>query len=289
MRFLLVDHVAEIQPGRYVRGTKKISPTDPLLSPAAAHQAACFPFSFVGETLGQLCLWNVMVTHDFHLRAVAGIVDAVRVHRPVFAGDTLALEAWIDHLDAASVVYHAAAHVGNVCVLDFEGAVGPLLPMTDFIARETVQAQWQQLLTPGATCHTDRLPQDAPPLHLHFDRILSCTPGQSLVAEKFISPDAPYFPDHFPNRPVLPLTVLLECIQTLAPTLLKTLSPTPQRYRLTQLSKIKMKEFIPPGATLTTTLSCQAHSPEHVLLKSQTAYNGKRFCTLELHFTQEPL
>ena len=41
-------------------------------------------------------------------------------------------------------------------------------------------------------------------------------PGISLIAEKRVTRAAPYFPDHFPNKPVLPMTVLLECKLNLA-------------------------------------------------------------------------
>ena len=45
-----------------------------------------------------------------------------------------------------------------------------------------------------------------------IDRVLSCEPRKSLVALKNVTYNEPFFPGHFPNRPVMPGVLMLEAI-----------------------------------------------------------------------------
>ncbi len=47
---------------------------------------------------------------------------------------------------------------------------------------------------------------------LLIDRVLECTPGESLTALKNVSYNEPYFVGHFPVRPVMPGVLLLEAL-----------------------------------------------------------------------------
>jgi len=47
---------------------------------------------------------------------------------------------------------------------------------------------------------------------LLIDRVLECTPGESLTALKNVSYNEPYFMGHFPVRPVMPGVLLLEAL-----------------------------------------------------------------------------
>ncbi len=54
----------------------------------------------------------------------------------------------------------------------------------------------------------DRLPQRYPLLLV--DRVLECEPGKRIVALKNVSANEPYFPGHFPRRPIMPGVLILE-------------------------------------------------------------------------------
>lgn len=47
---------------------------------------------------------------------------------------------------------------------------------------------------------------------LLVDRILECNPGESLRALKNVTVNEPFFPGHFPNRPVMPGVMILEAL-----------------------------------------------------------------------------
>lgn len=286
MRFLFVDRVLELVPGKYIRGIKHITRDDPYLCQDGQNKLYFVP-SLMGEALGQLAAWNIMVSNDFTLRPVAGLAICARLHRPAYVGETLLLESFIDRLDDAAVQYHSIARVADEVVFTLDGAIGPLLPMEDFIDRNVVRQQFAEIDRPGdwpcAMTSTTELDVEstirvAPML---FDRILSSEPGVSLCAEKRITRAAPYFPDHFPNKPVLPLTVLLECKLNLAKEFVSR-AGFAKPYRVKEMRKIKMGEFVHPGDVLVCSISIKRHDDEQLVLTYRTEVEGRRVCVLDM-------
>lgn len=55
-----------------------------------------------------------------------------------------------------------------------------------------------------------RLPHRYP--FLLVDRVLECHSGKTIRALKNVSINEPYFPGHFPHRPVLPGVIILEAL-----------------------------------------------------------------------------
>jgi 3-hydroxyacyl-[acyl-carrier-protein] dehydratase len=55
-----------------------------------------------------------------------------------------------------------------------------------------------------------RLPHRYP--FLLVDRVLECSAGQSIRALKNVTVNEPFFPGHFPHRPVLPGVIILEAL-----------------------------------------------------------------------------
>jgi len=47
---------------------------------------------------------------------------------------------------------------------------------------------------------------------LLIDRVLECRPGQSIRALKNVTFNEPYFPGHFPSRPVMPGVMIIESL-----------------------------------------------------------------------------
>src|SRR3990170_8126801 len=72
----------------------------------------------------------------------------------------------------------------------------------------------------------EHLPQRFPLLMV--DRVLECEPGKRIKALKNVSANEPYFPGHFPNRPVMPGVLILECMaQAAAILVFRTLGTRP--------------------------------------------------------------
>jgi len=47
---------------------------------------------------------------------------------------------------------------------------------------------------------------------LLLDRVISCIPGESIVAIKNVSINEPFFQGHFPGRPVMPGVLIIEAM-----------------------------------------------------------------------------
>ena len=289
-RFLFVDRIIHCIPGSVVQGIKHITPDDAYLC-QDEQERACFIPSLIGETLGQLAAWNVMQANDFTQRPVAGVVASARLHRSAYVGETLFLESWIDALDDKAVQYHSAARVGDELVFSIEGALGPLLPMEDFIDPLLVRKQFDEINRPGdwPTVAVNDASSSFFSTHvmrhrLCFDRILACEPGQHLIAEKRITRAAPWFPDHFPNKPVVPLTVLLECKLNLAREFVAR-SAFSSSFQVKELRKIKMSEFVHPGDVVTSSIRVKSHDNNELILVFRSDVNNKRVCVLEVVMT----
>jgi 3-hydroxyacyl-[acyl-carrier-protein] dehydratase len=67
---------------------------------------------------------------------------------------------------------------------------------------EAVQLDMQAIL--------ERLPHRYP--FLLVDRVLECRPGESIRALKNVTYNEPFFPGHFPGRPVMPGVMIIEAL-----------------------------------------------------------------------------
>lgn len=291
MRFLFVDRILDLSPGKSIRGLKHITYDDVFLS-FDSQGNLCFTPSLIGETLGQLAAWNVMYSNNFTKRPVAGIVSSAKLLRSVYIGDTIFLESIIEHLDDEAVQYRSIATVAGEEVFSIEGALGPLLPMDDFIDAELIKNQFDEIYRPGNFSPTedalyelikDSNRQVITP-HFSFDKVLSYEAGVYLKAQKNITRAAAYFNDHFPKKPVLPMTVLLECKINLISYFL-SLSDSKPSFKLQELRKIKMNDFVSPGDVVTTELRVKEHSEEKLIINFRSEVDGKRVCVLEAFLT----
>ena len=98
----------------------------------------------------------------------------------------------------------------------------------------------------------DHLPQRYPLLMI--DRVLECEPGKRIRALKNVSANEPYFPGHFPNRPVMPGVLILEAMAQAAGILVfRTLGTRPDDksvYYYAGIDKARFKRPVTPGDQL---------------------------------------
>lgn len=291
MSFLFVDSIVELVEGEYVKGIKHVTYDDLYLS-YDWEDNICFPSALIGETLGQLAAWNVMQCHDFELRPVAGIAANVTLLQAVKPGDTLVLESFIDKLDSEVVEYHSLASVNSQCVFKLGSALGPLLSMADFIDRPTVKNQFDQIIQTNLeanealtmqACQPIQQTRWQPKVHFDFDAILELKPGHSLSAVKLINKSAPYFADHFPLKPVMPMTVLLESQLRLARYFLLQ-SDLGQGLKKFEIRRAKMNEFVSPGSQVHCQLKLKSCSHDEIVIAFRSEVNGQRVCVAEAKF-----
>ncbi len=98
----------------------------------------------------------------------------------------------------------------------------------------------------------EHLPQRYPILMI--DRVLECEPGKRILALKNVSANEPYFPGHFPRRPVMPGVLILEAMAQAAGILVfRTQGTRPDDksvYYYAGIDNARFKKPVEPGDQL---------------------------------------
>jgi 3-hydroxyacyl-[acyl-carrier-protein] dehydratase len=96
------------------------------------------------------------------------------------------------------------------------------------------------------------LPQRFPILMI--DRVLECEPNKRILALKNVSANEPYFPGHFPHRPVMPGVLILEAMAQAAGILVfRSLGRKPDDksvYYYAGIDNARFKRPVEPGDQL---------------------------------------
>jgi 3-hydroxyacyl-[acyl-carrier-protein] dehydratase len=109
---------------------------------------------------------------------------------------------------------------------------------------EPVQLDMQAIL--------ERLPHRYP--FLLVDRVLECRPGESIRALKNVTYNEPFFPGHFPGRPVMPGVMIIEALAQAAGILcFVTANVFPDertRFYFVAIDKARFRRPVVPGDQL---------------------------------------
>ena len=99
---------------------------------------------------------------------------------------------------------------------------------------------------------------------LLVDRVLECVPGEYLVALKNVTANEPFFPGHFPERPVMPGVMILEVMaQATGILALRTLDEPPSEdsiYYFAGVDKARFRVPVLPGDQLIVRVEIVRHS-----------------------------
>ena len=109
---------------------------------------------------------------------------------------------------------------------------------------EAIQLDMQAIL--------ERLPHRYP--FLLVDRVLECRPGESIRALKNVTYNEPFFPGHFPDRPLMPGVMIIEALAQVAGILcFVTANVIPDhntRLYLVAIDKARFRRPVVPGDQL---------------------------------------
>ncbi len=98
----------------------------------------------------------------------------------------------------------------------------------------------------------DYLPHRYPMLLI--DRILECTPGESVLALKNVTVNEPFFSGHFPGQPVMPAVFILEAMAQatgiLALRSLEERPPADSIYYFVGVDRARFRHPVVPGDRL---------------------------------------
>ncbi len=89
---------------------------------------------------------------------------------------------------------------------------------------------------------------------LLVDRVLACEAGKSLLALKNVTYNEPFFPGHFPHRPVMPGVLIIEALaQACGILAFKTVAVVPDkdtRFYFVAIDKARFRKPVEPGDQL---------------------------------------
>ena len=89
---------------------------------------------------------------------------------------------------------------------------------------------------------------------LLVDRVLQCTPGESLTAYKNVTVNEPFFQGHFPQVAIMPGVLIIEALAQATGLLgFRTMSETPRDdllYMLVGVDNVRFKRQVIPGDQL---------------------------------------
>lgn len=121
---------------------------------------------------------------------------------------------------------------------------------------------------------------------LLIDRVLVCEPGVRLEAVKNVTYNEPFFPGHFPSRPVFPGVMILEAMaQATGLLAFRTEGVKPDDntlYLFVGVDKARFKRQVEPGDRLDITVELQRSARGMWKFATTASVDGKVACEAEL-------
>jgi 3-hydroxyacyl-[acyl-carrier-protein] dehydratase len=120
---------------------------------------------------------------------------------------------------------------------------------------------------------------------LLIDKIIEIKKGQSIIAQKNVSYNEPFFQGHFPDYPVFPGVLLLECMAQ-ATAILDVESNkrdmSNQLYYFVGVDKARFKKQVMPGDIVTINASLIQSKRDIHKFSTECRVDNKVVCTADL-------
>lgn len=121
---------------------------------------------------------------------------------------------------------------------------------------------------------------------LLIDRVVDYVPGETLTAIKNVTVNEPFFPGHFPHRPVFPGVLMLEALAQATGILsFKTTEDLPSEdslYYFAGIDNARFKKPVEPGDQLIMTVRLLKRRRNLWRFAAEAKVDGKVVCAAEL-------
>ncbi|AKE52526.1 3-hydroxyacyl-ACP dehydratase FabZ [Kangiella geojedonensis] len=121
---------------------------------------------------------------------------------------------------------------------------------------------------------------------LLIDRVLDYTAGEKLTAIKNVTVNEPFFPGHFPHRPVFPGVLMLEALaQATGILAFKTTEDLPSDdslYYFVGIDSARFKKPVEPGDQLLMEVEVIKRKRDMWKFSAKASVDGKVVCSAEL-------
>lgn len=124
---------------------------------------------------------------------------------------------------------------------------------------------------------------------LLIDRIVSLSPGESVVASRRVPPDEDYFEDHFPGFPVVPGVLLTETMGQAAAKCLDAQRLPRGKAMLARILSASFRQWVRPGDELELRASILSNEARFASAECQAHVAGRVVAQAKLLFSFMPL
>ena len=117
------------------------------------------------------------------------------------------------------------------------------------------------------------------------DRVTEILPGKSIHGHKCVSFNEPWFPGHFPQRPIMPGVLILECLAQIGGILAYAsdpFDPTSNLMFFLGIDKAKFRRPVTPGDRLDLDVTIAHHRTNVWKFRGEAAVDGTLCASAEL-------
>lgn len=110
------------------------------------------------------------------------------------------------------------------------------------------------------------------------DRVTEVDPGKSILGHKSVAYNEPWFPGHFPQRPIMPGVLILECLAQIGGILAyasEPFDPSANLMYFLAIDKAKFRHTVVPGDRLDLRCDVLHHRSNVWKFKGQATVEGK--------------
>ena len=126
---------------------------------------------------------------------------------------------------------------------------------------------------------------------LLVDRVLECVPGKHIRALKNVTINEPFFPGHFPHRPVMPGVMILEALAQAAGILaFRTADVIPDentRFFFVGIDSARFRKPVEPGDQLVLKATFQRAMRGIWKFETVAEVDGREVCSAEMMVAPE--
>ena len=141
MRYLMVDRILEVEPGKRAVGIKNIAMSEDFLTHHFP-QYPVMPGVLIVEAMVQLGSWLIAATTDFKFKCLLHTINLAKFRQLVRPGDSLTIEIVLDSLEEDMAAFRGKGKLRSsdkvATMVDFKAKLIELEKLeTPSVARET--------------------------------------------------------------------------------------------------------------------------------------------------------
>lgn len=115
-----------------------------------------------------------------------------------------------------------------------------------------------------------------------IDRVLEYEEGKSLLAIKNVTYNEPFFPGHFPERPVMPGVLVVEALAQASGILIFFISNDNNLFYFAGIDNARFKRIVEPGDQLHLHISVDRKKLNVWKFKAKATVDGDIACSVDL-------